>query len=265
MCKEQLMGHANQEKLSCEQKEQLNFLKDKCALFNHADQINLCVKLIALACEHIGETQLNEIKDPKMSDINFSTRKKLIKTLIRISSESSNYGQTIDFVTVEALNEKVKKNLESSKVTTSNAMRKGDAKSSPEIFIPIKNEYKEKLSHEHMVPCEVVFNKIMELKVGEDLTTIMNAVGFRALIYREDKGEKATEHALLDANFKEKMPEYPLSDKDFPLEYYPFARYEAVGIYSSLIGVSARGVELLKKYNEDRYKYLDTNNQWKSR
>lgn len=216
--------------MTADQERKLKSLKEKCSEFNHEIQITLCSKLIKAVLENLGEIELENIKKKKISDIDLSTRKRLIKTLIRHSSESSNHQATVDFVTIAALE------------TANN---------------------KAILSHEHMVPCEDVFRRILDLrktKKDAELTDMMVKAGFRALIYRGDKRSANTEHNRLGGELTSEMPKS--LPPDFPLEYYPFARYEAAGIFSSLIGVSKRGIELLELYKKARPEYLDENGQW---
>lgn len=242
MTRDYSLINLNNDQLDKEQIEQLEWLHAKSKNFNHDDQIGLCAKLIEVARDElIKRGQWEGTKNPKKGETDSSTRKNLLMRLIRVSSEPSNFTNNVDFVTPNALTEKVRKK----------SMSKDQKK--------IKEDTR--LSHEHMVPCQAIFEKIIQLPPTQDVSTVMKEFGFRALIYRGDKSHLDAGHTKLDKEFKDRLPEFLPSN--FEMKYYPFARYEAAGIYSSLIGVSERGITLLESYNKIRKDYLDENGQWK--
>jgi hypothetical protein len=234
-------------KLSAAQKVQLDKLQASSNLFDHAAQIELCVQLIAGTLKLLDQAQREGIM-AKAFDVNLRTKRDLLKTLIRVSSESSNYGQTVDFVSYEALAEKarVAENKKAAKLA-------GVACAE----LPAK----EKLSHEHMVPCADVLDDVLRAKDDAELFLLMNAVGFRALIYRGECADTNTEHCRLERKYKSKVPAL-IKASDVPRAFHPFARYEAVGLYSELLPVSRRGMALWTAYEKVRAEHFHAGD-WK--
>ena len=214
--------------------DKIRILKAKSDLFNHNHQIDLCSKLLEFSRNEILKDEWGALQGDTAEKvpINRLAKKKLIKTLIRLSSESTNYLSSIDFITSKAL-ARIKIN-ERGTIT-----------------------YETKLSHEHMVPCEIVFKEIINSQ--NEISIFMKTIGFRALIDRGAKGESPTEHAIIDAKFKSKLPLLP---PNFPIKFYPFARYEAAGLFCELRAVSQRGLELLTEYKLQRSNYLEAG-RWK--
>lgn len=232
-------------KLSEEQREHFEKLQLSSNQFGHAAQIDLCVKLIANTLNLLDEDQREKLKTNAIEEVNLRTKKSLLKTLIRISSESSNYEQTVDFVSYDAPAEKARV----SELKKVNATAKNAATAAREPFS--NTDAKQKLSHEHMVPGAYVFEKVMDSQDEARISLLMNAVGFRALIYRGDNSDKRTEHGRLDGMHKSDIPPL-IKSSDVPLKFYPFARYEAAGLYSSLLPVSTRGLALWTEYEQIR-------------
>jgi len=218
--------------LTLNQQAKLDKIREKfgetVARFDVEEQIRICSSLLAYFRDTVlAKDELNSgRKDPAIK--NRREKKALIKSLIRVSSESVDHRNTVDFITVGALD----KCLASGKEETG-------------------------LSHEHMVPGEVIFEKLLGLPQGSDhLADLLRLWSFRALI-------KQDERTRLDSTCKLKssLPaNFPLG---FDAAFYPFARYEAAKIFAgNLLPVSTRGAALLGRYMDVRRNFLDAQGTW---
>jgi len=207
------------QQLKDDHKKIIDILKKKANWPTRHSQMELCGKLLTHARDVLLK---DEWGDKKLS----TSKKTVLKDLIRKSSESADFRKTVDFVTPNALN----------------LMR---VNSQNEI------SFEEGLSHEHMMPCEAVFKKILQTP-NIDIFEFLKTTGFRALVSRVDASP--SENDKLDANgMKSNLPKN--ISHDYPEDFYVFARYEAAGVFSNLIPVNDRGVERMKKYLENRTKY----------
>lgn len=212
-------------------------------MFDHDYQIGLSAKLLEFIRDNLLKDEWSDLRlvTPIKPLVHGREKKNIIKALIRISSESRDYQKTVDFVTKNAL-ERMRIN------------KRGTV------------TFETGLSHEHMVPCEVVFARTNTLlSEGSDLSFLMKKMGFRALIDRvegdvtfENDEICISEHASLEKQFHDKLPEWASKANDFPPEFLPFARYEAVGIFDRLLAVTGRGESLLAGYRAARENCWDS-------
>lgn len=225
-------------------------LKETATLFDHDYQIGLSAKLLEFIRDDLLKDEWSDLRlvTPTKPLVHGREKKNVIKALIRISSESRDYQKTVDFVTKNA--------LERMRINNRGTVT-----------------FEKGLSHEHMVPCEVVFARTNTLPSDEsDLSFLMKRMGFRALIDRAigdvtyEDGTCLSEHACLEKQFHDKMPEWTSKASNFPAEFLPFARYEAVGIFDRLLPVTERGESLLAAYRVARESCWDaTKKTWTSK
>lgn len=202
--------------LTDDQKGIVAKLKETAGWPGRDEQIELCGELL----KHALDALLKEKKGRLAAH-----KKAVLKELIRKSSESTDYKKTVDFVTSNALElmELKKKNI----------------------------SFKKGLSHEHMMPCEAVFQTIIRNE-SINIVDFLKTTGFRALVSRKDPNP--SEHKRLDAGkMKTGLPINIPSG--YPEKYYVFARYEAAGIFENLIPANERGEKLMADYLRERCQY----------
>lgn len=204
--------------------------------FERENQIDLCAKLLkVLQCElkdnwaKLGTTETFQNK---------VETKNLIKHLIRISSESVDFPTTVDFITKNCL-----QILQESKNANDGIALK-------------KHLYQwEKLSHEHMVPCEAVLAEIIQGK--SEISKVLNASSFRALVTGPNRKGQVNEVRTLDGLYSSTLPDtinfdqkLKIARQNMDIDFLPLLRYEEVNLFNELIPISDRAKLLLIKYKD---------------
>jgi len=184
--------------------------------FNPEENIKMCAGIIKNRLAAFEDAKKDELKKVRGLRDELKDEKKLLKLMIRIASESHDHLRTVDFITEDAINQ-LSKNIQQ------------------------KEKLNYGLSHEHVVPCEVVYQEI--LANPNNVQHILKSLSYRALI-------SSKQREMLDKTLKlqRKMP-----DPDGWIKggvYDVLARYrEAKPGESPLIGqlhaISSRGKAIL--------------------
>jgi hypothetical protein len=216
--------------------------------FNRDKQIGLCARQLEVLRDDMGPRwwSLNESGMSPSSGL--QEVKHMVKHLIRHSSESVNFYATVDFITQETFSilQRLKQEHKHGSALVSHLQQWGE------------------FTHEHMVPGEVVFRLITELRTGFNdgrLAPLLGPLSFRALVAgtkrrrKTDAVPKPTEASLLDGPYQSSLPDPSaingmcgLRREQIPLQFYPLLRYDAVGLLPKLIPVSPRAKLLLPEY-----------------
>jgi hypothetical protein len=210
-------------------------------LFREADvdkQVSTCATLLKQVHDHIGEERWRALRTKRRGAANGDSELKFIVShLIRWSSESVDCYRTVDFIT-----EATYTIIRESAPTHSGW-----------------NDAKKALTHEHMVPCEAIFQWITSpgfAVTTESLTELLKHCGFRALVQGKNK-QPDSEIQKLDRKWKKELPTPICINNGAPIqlnkhsqEYWPMLRYEAARLTDELIPISERAEALRKKYNE---------------
>lgn len=168
-------------------------------------------------CSKLIETLLQNEYDDSREAIN------LLRTLIRLSSESHDYRATVDFVSVLVLESITEKALQKGKLLKRHLDGAG-------------------YHHEHMYPCAAAMSTIREKGfAGPELTAWLAKINFRALI------DSKKEELALNEQYKSSVPEHPIDCPNPAL-----SRYCATGILGDLRPVSSRGKKQLEIVESNR-------------
>lgn len=216
--------------------------------FDRDKQISLCAIQLENLRHFLGKDWWTLNDTDVVPSSGRAEEKNLAKGLIRLCSESVDYYATVDFVTEGALRE-----LESLR-----------------LMHPTQKSLKghlqrwDKLTHEHMTPCEVVFREITERRDGSNegpLAPLLEQLSYRALVAgTKQKGTlqgPTSESDELDGRFqalwskpKDIASLEELRLAGIPLAYYSLLRYDASGLYSGLIPLNARARRLKADYTD---------------
>lgn len=206
--------------LSSQQVRELHRLKERYSNSFHEFDLKEQIKVCASLLEYFRDTVLkrDECGLSKGGRVikNRREKKAIIKSLIRVSSESVDHRSTVDFISVGALQMRLD-----------------------------SNGREDDISHEHMVPGEVIFNAVFDSK-GRPIANLLEQWSFRALITKSER-LKLDRTREIKSGIPRNIP------VGFGVEFYPFARYEAVGIFDgNLLPISERGERLLSSYLDAR-------------
>jgi len=221
--------------------------------FDRRSQIERCAYLLTSLRDRLGDRWWELFVQERNSEI-----KDIVKSLIRISSESLDFARTVDFITKKVLNElEAKRNAHKQK------------KACRGHITGLKT-----FSHEHMVPGEWIFKAITDPTCKDSLgslESLLDEFGFRALVFGRNKkvrGEKSpqSETTKLDEKeFRCTIPEPTtivelkgLTLARIERRFYPILRYDAAGLVSELIPVSDRARSLLAAYTRFKHEYQRT-------
>jgi hypothetical protein len=205
--------------------------------FNLEKQLELCAKQLKQIRSALGKDWV-KLSDKDQTFANKSETKKLVKHLIRICSESVDFYATVDFITKDA-----------STILKNCAKVGGPRKAHLTQW--------DKLSHEHMVPCEAVLIELT--KKDADILEVLKDLSFRALVTGPRREGTNNEVTRLDENYRSILPPNMKFVKkgimklvDIDRRFYSLLRYEKVKMIDDLIPISARAGELLKDYKKFR-------------
>lgn len=220
--------------------------------FDRDKQIRMCAQQLEALRDTQGVMWWELCKPNQPRSTGAAEMKKLIKHLIRVSSESVDFYATVDFVTR----------------SVHQILRKAQEGHSKQLSLLGHLQLWGQFTHEHMVPGEAVFQLITDpahRARTNDLNAVTGDWSFRALVTgtkrrrKDEKLDVTTEAGKLDAT--DYNAALPISltfidgfdEKtiwDIPRQYYPLLRYDAVGLLPQLIPVSARAKRLLPAYYE---------------
>lgn len=214
--------------------------------FNRHAQIEMCARQLLALRNHLGNRWEDLCGTPHRSR-GLGQAKKLAKHLIRVASESTDHLCTVDFVSAAAVRELSYLREEHPK---KQALQRHLADST-------------RLTHEHMVPGDVVIKTLTSRRVNGSLESyieLLEAYSYRALISKTPAGQGQSQESdirRLDKDFKKRLPsiqETPYAKLGFkslaelPFRFHPLLRYEAAGLLEQLIPVSARAKTLFSGY-----------------
>lgn len=203
--------------------------------FNLEKQLELCANQLTNIRSALGKDWA-KLSDKDQTFPNKSETKKLVKHLIRICGESVDFYATVDFITKDA-----------------NTILENCAK----VGRPRKAHLTQwdKLSHEHMVPCEAVLKELT--KKDADILEVLKDLSFRALVTGPRRDGANNEVTRLDADYRSILPpnmkfvkKGTMKLEDIDRRFYSLLRYEQVKMIDDLIPISARAGELLKDYKK---------------
>ncbi len=188
--------------------------------FDPTENIKTCANLIAKQLELLRQNNaIEKLRDKKL-DIDGKYHKKILKLMIRIAAESDDYFKTVDFITQQVADEL--------------KIRCGDGELFAKLLRP-------GISHEHMVPCEVIYQEILanDLSKSEEIQKILESLSYRALVMPSERCE-------LDLQYQSTMPKLRTINGDYDV----LSRYRETAYLGLLIPITSRGADLLKRFTE---------------
>lgn len=176
----------------------------------------MCAGIINNRLAAFDDAKKDELKKARGLSDELKDEKKLLKLMIRIASESHDHLRTVDFISEEAINQ-LNKNILN------------------------KEKLNHELSHEHVVPCEVVYQEM--LAHPNKIQHILKSLSYRALI-------SSKQREVLDKHLKlqRKMPDPDGWSKGGVydvLARYREAKPGEVPLINQLHAISGRGKAIL--------------------
>jgi hypothetical protein len=201
--------------------------------FERADHTKLCAVSIEGIRTHLGARWSALFRPTAERDPQLREARKLVKHLVRVASESTDFYCTVDFITRSAA------------ITVEKARKKNNWKALAGHLQPSSE-----LTHEHMVPGEVVMAALSEAPPDRPLFEVLEPLTYRALvckkkdIHRLDKEMRSTlpkiEQTRLAKRARESVP--------VPPAFKALVRYDAAHLLEDLIPVSPRAAQLKTEY-----------------
>jgi hypothetical protein len=205
--------------------------------FDRASHIALCATSIEGIRAYLGK-DWDALSRPLVdSDTRLREARKLVKHLIRIASESTDFHCTVDFITRSA-------------ALTVDAARRAHKKGQS---LAGHLEPSPDITHEHMVPGAEVLRELVRTPATMPLKDVLEPLTYRALVC------KKTDITLLDKpELKSALPPVEgtrLAAKrkklaSLPPAFKALMRYDATGLLDALIPVTPRARQLKKDYLE---------------
>jgi hypothetical protein len=204
-------------------------------------QVSTCATLLKELHDHIGEKRWHALQIKRRGAANGDSELKFIVShLIRWSSESVDCHRTVDFITRKAY-EIIRQMANNEPPTNSHWI-----------------DAKKKLTHEHMVPCEAIFQLITSTDfpvTSDSLTKSLRTYGYRALVQGKNT-QSDSEAQKLDSDWKKKLPESVCTKSGSVIQrsnnnqqYWPMLRYEDAHLVDDdLMPANKRAEVLLGDY-----------------
>lgn len=210
--------------------------------FNRNLQLQMCARQLEALREAVGPRWAKLVTQQKRSD-GQAELKLFVKDLIRKSSESADFYATVDFITRDAY-----RHIDEQRAQHchNRSLRKHLANW-------------DKLSHEHMVPGDVIFRTLIRSPC-RDLLALLEPLSYRALLSgskrkRKSSATNVTDIETLDSKYPSTVPE-PRQIREFsqfelrnsPLKFWGLVRYDVAGLLENLIPISSRAEQTLHEY-----------------
>ncbi|MEX5746210.1 hypothetical protein [Massilia sp. X63] len=202
--------------------------------FERAGQIGLCATSIEGIRAHLGADWQELAKPVGKRETRLREARKLVKHLIRVASESTDFYRTVDFISRAAA------------ATVEQARVRNQWKSLAGHLAPSAE-----LTHEHMVPCEVVLRELAAAPAGVPLAGLLEPLTYRALVCKKKEIRTLDKPALrsrLPALAETGLAAAPPRQEPMPEAFKALMRYDAAGLLHELIPVSARAAHLKQAY-----------------
>jgi hypothetical protein len=210
--------------------------------FNRNLQLQMCARQLEALREAVGPRWAKLVTQQKRSD-GQAELKLFVKDLIRKSSESTDFYATVDFITKDAFEviEEQRRNHPFERSLRKHLTNWG------------------KLSHEHMVPGDVIYRTLINSPC-RDLLGLLEPLSYRALVSGSKRQKKSsvagvTDIQKLDLKYRSIVPE-PREIREFsqfelrnsPLKFWGLIRYDVAGLLENLIYISSRAEKTLREY-----------------
>ena len=129
--------------------------------FDLGSHITLCAISIEGIRDHLGRQWQDLLKPVRQRDTRLREARNLVKHLIRVASESADFYRTVDFITRAAA-----ATVEAARVANDGKPLAGHLEPSRE------------LTHEHMVPGEVVLSELVQAPAGTPLAGLLEPLTY---------------------------------------------------------------------------------------
>lgn len=159
---------------------------------------------------------------------------RVVKHPVRVAGESTDFYCTVDFITLPAA------------LTVENARKRNGGKPLASHLAPSAD-----LTHEHMVPCEVVLQELVRAPAGQPLAYVLEPLSYRALVCKKKEIralESGAMRSALPPVSNTRLAIGDASDPSIPPAFKALMRYDAAGLLGRLLPVTPRAAELHHAY-----------------
>lgn len=202
--------------------------------FKRDAQIALCATSIESVRTHLGSDWHELLKPVAERAPHLREARKLVKHLVRVAGESTDFYCTVDFITLPAA------------LTVENARKRNGGKPLASHLVPSAD-----LTHEHMVPCEVVLQELVRAPAGQPLADVLEPLSYRALVCKKKEIralDSGTLRSALPPVSETRLAIGDASDPSIPPAFKALMRYDAAGLLGRLLPVTPRAAELQHAY-----------------